>query len=69
MNDKFEGVVLRSIKYNDNLMITDIYTRQQGRRAFLLPVTHSKKARVRNVLFQPSQWLLSLRRSVERSVW
>ena len=53
MNDKFEGVVLRSIKYNDNLMITDIYTRQQGRRAFLLPVTHSKKARVRNVLFQP----------------
>ena len=53
MNDKFEGVVLRSIKYNDNLMITDIYTRQQGRRAFLLPVTHSKKARVRSVLFQP----------------
>ena len=53
MIEKFEGVVLRTIKYSDNLMITDIYTRQQGRRAFLLPVTHSKKARVRNVLFQP----------------
>lgn len=53
MNEKYEGVVLRTIKYNDSLMITDIYTRQQGRRSFLLPVTHSKKARVRNVLFQP----------------
>lgn len=53
MNEKFDGVVLRTIKYNDNLLITDIYTRQQGRRSFLLPVAHGKKARVRNVLFQP----------------
>lgn len=53
MNDNYDGVVLRTIKYNDNLMITDIYTRQQGRRSFLLPITHGKKARVRNVFFQP----------------
>lgn len=53
MSEKFDGVVLRTIKYNDTLMITDIYTRQQGRLSFLLPVTHSKRARVRNVLFQP----------------
>lgn len=53
MHDKFEGVVLRTIKYSDNLMITDIYTRQQGRVSFLLPITHSKRSRVRSVLFQP----------------
>lgn len=53
MNENFDGVVLRTIKYNDNLMIADIYTRQQGRSSFLLPVTHSRKSRVRNVLFQP----------------
>lgn len=53
MNEKFDGVVLRTIKYNDTLMITDIYTRQKGRKSFLLPISHSKKARVRNVLFQP----------------
>lgn len=34
-------------------MVADIYTLQQGRRSFLLPVTRSKKAKVRNILFQP----------------
>ena len=53
MNEKFTGIVLRTIKHNDNLMIADIYTQQRGRLSFLLPVTRSKNSKVRNVLFQP----------------
>ena len=53
MVEKYTGIVLRTFKYNDSLMVADLFTLQQGRKSFLLPVTHSKKARVRNVLFQP----------------
>lgn len=53
MVENFDGIVLRTIKYNDNLMIADVYTLQNGRRSFLLPVSHSKKSKVRSVLFQP----------------
>lgn len=53
MLEKYNGIVLRTIKYNDNLMIADIYTQQAGRMSFLLPVSRSKRSKVRNVLFQP----------------
>ena len=53
MIEKFEGVVLRTRKYSDGLMIADIYTAQHGRMSFLLPVSHSKRSKVRSVLFQP----------------
>ena len=53
MVEKYTGIVLRTFKYNDSLMVADVFTLQQGRKSFLLPVTHSKKSRVRNVLFQP----------------
>ena len=57
MIEKFEGIVLRTLKYNDTLMIADIYTAQRGRMSFLLPVSHSKRSRVRSVLFQPLSML------------
>ena len=57
MVEKFEGIVLRTLKYNDTLMIADIYTAQRGRMSFLLPVSHSKRSRVRSVLFQPLSML------------
>ena len=53
MIENFIGIVLRTIKYSDNLMIADIYTKSRGRVSFLLPVSHSKRAKVRSVLFQP----------------
>lgn len=53
MVEKLDGIVLRTLKYSDNLLIADIYTRSRGRLSFLLPVSHSKRARVRSVLFQP----------------
>lgn len=57
MVEKIDGIVLRTLKYSDSLMIADIYTRQYGRRSFLLPVSHSKRCKVRNVLFQPLSML------------
>ena len=65
MTEKIEGIVLRTMKYSDSLMIADIYTRQHGRLSFLLPVSHSKRSRVRNVLFQPLS-MLSFTASVKR---
>ena len=33
--------------------VADIFTESRGRVSFLLPVTHSKRSKVRSVLFQP----------------
>ena len=57
MVEKLEGIVLRTRKYSDGLMIADIYTAQYGRMSFLLPVSHSKRSKVRSVLFQPLSML------------
>ena len=57
MIEKFEGIVMRTLKYSDGLMIADIYTAQRGRMSFLVPVSHSKRSKVRSVLFQPLSML------------
>lgn len=57
MIEKFEGIVLRTLKYSDSLMIADIYTAQRGRMSFMVPISRSKRCRVRNVLFQPLSML------------
>lgn len=51
------GIVLRTIKYSDNLMIVDMYTKERGRSSFIVPVSRSKRSKVRNVLFQPLSML------------
>ena len=53
MTEKFTGIVLRTLKYNDNLMIADIFTESRGRVSFLVPVSRNKSNKVRSVLFQP----------------
>ena len=57
MIENFDGIVLRTVKYSDSLMIADMYTRSHGRLAFLVPVSHSKRSKVRSVLFQPLSML------------
>ena len=57
MIEKFDGIVLRTLKYSDSLMIADIYTRSHGRLSFLVPVSGSGKGRARRVLFQPLSML------------
>lgn len=53
MVENFTGIVLRTLKYSDSLMIADIFTATRGRLSFLVPVTRSKSSKVRSVLFQP----------------
>ena len=57
MVEKFDGIVLRTLKYNDRLMIADIYTRSHGRLSFLVPLSASGKGRARRLLFQPLSML------------
>lgn len=47
------GIVLHSLKYNDTSNIVDIYTRHSGRGSFVVPIPRSRKAALKNVLFQP----------------
>lgn len=53
MVEKSNGIVLRTIKYSDNLMIADMYTLCSGRASYLVQISHSKRSKVRSVLFQP----------------
>lgn len=57
MVEKFDGIVLRTLKYSDSLLIVDIYTRQRGRLSFLAPASRSRRGKVRSVLFQPMSML------------
>lgn len=57
MIEKFDGIVLRTKRYSDTLMIADIYTRSHGRLSFLVPVSRSRNSKVRSVLFQPLSML------------
>lgn len=57
MLEKFDGIVLRTMKYSDNLMIADMYTRSHGRLSFLVPISSSARGRARRVLFQPLSML------------
>lgn len=57
MTEKFIGLVLRTIKYSDNLMIADMYTRGHGRISFLVPVSRSRRSKVSSVLFRPLSML------------
>ena len=57
MIENFDGIVLRTLKYSDSLIIVDAYTRQHGRASFLAPASRSKKSKVRSVLFQPLSML------------
>lgn len=57
MVERLNGVVLRTIKYSDTLMIADMYTQLYGRMSFLVPVSRSRRAKVRSVLFQPLSML------------
>ena len=53
MLQKTQGIVLHSLKYKDTSIIVDIYTEVSGRASFLVPVSRSRKAAVKSVLFQP----------------
>lgn len=53
MTQKFIGIVLTTLRYNDKMNIVRILTQQGGQQSFLVPVRSSRRSRVSNVVFQP----------------
>lgn len=46
------GIVLRTIKYSETSIITDIYTEARGMQSYYVPGIRSEKARIKAGLFQ-----------------
>lgn len=53
MLHKTQGIVLSSTKYNDRFSITQVFTSDFGRTAYLLPISKSKKRKINQALFFP----------------
>ena len=53
MLQKTQGIVLHTVKYKDTAMMATVYTEAAGRASFVVPVSRSRRAAVRSVLFQP----------------
>ena len=53
MLQRLEGIVLNTLKYKDTSLIAHVYTDVWGRASFVVPVSRSRKAAVRSVIFQP----------------
>lgn len=53
MQEKTQGVVLRTLKYNDNSLIVDIYTATRGTVSFMVKLPKSRKATLKGVFFRP----------------
>lgn len=53
MQQSFQAIVLRQIKYSDKSNIVTLYTQERGRISALIPAQSSRKAKVSRNLFQP----------------
>ncbi len=53
MLQKTAGIVLHTLKYNDTSLIAYVYTEIAGRVSFLVPLSRSRKATMKPMLFQP----------------
>ncbi len=50
---KSRGIVLHTLRYNDEQLIVDVLTEQQGCVSMMVRISRSKRAAVRYSLFQP----------------
>lgn len=53
MLDKTEGVVLRVLKHSDSTSIVDLYTKDFGRRSYVVSIPKTRKSKIRYHLLQP----------------
>ncbi len=53
MLQKTEAIVLHALKYGEQKMIVDMFTREHGRLSFVVPMPKSRHARVGKQLLQP----------------
>lgn len=52
MLEKTKGIVLHHLKYGDSSLITHIFTREFGRKSFIIKGARSKKAKIKSNIFQ-----------------
>lgn len=64
MKSKTEAIVLRSLKYGEQKIIVDMFTRQWGRLSFVVQVPRSPHAKIKKQYFQPLT-LLSIEADVQ----
>lgn len=50
---KTEALIIRTVKYADNKIIVDMFTRNEGRLSFAVKLANGVKAKMRRQLFQP----------------
>lgn len=50
---KTEALVIRTVKYADNKVIVDMFTRDEGKLSFAVKLSNSSKSKMRRQLFQP----------------
>lgn len=53
MLQKTEAIVLHSLKYGEQRVIVDMFTRSHGRLAFIVPLSHSARSPMKKQYFQP----------------
>lgn len=53
MLEKTQGIVLSTLKYNDESVIVDIYTANNGSQGFIVRLPRSRKSPVRSILLRP----------------
>ena len=53
MLTKSEAIVLHSLKYGESRLIVDVFTRRDGRVAFIVPMPKTQHGRMKKQLFQP----------------
>ena len=53
MQIKTEAIVLHSLKYGEQRIIVDMYTRTDGRLSFIVPVPRSERAKIKKQYLQP----------------
>ena len=53
MLTKTEAIVLHSLKYGDQRLIIDLFTRAHGRVSFIVPLPKSAKGKIKKQYFQP----------------
>ncbi|MCR4602334.1 MAG: DNA repair protein RecO [Prevotella sp.] len=55
---KTEAIVLHALKYGDGRIIVDMFTREQGRLSFIVPMPRSERAKIKKQYLQPLTLLL-----------
>ena len=50
---KTEAIVLHAFKYGETRIIVDMFTREQGRLSFIVPLPKTQKSRLKKQYFQP----------------